>query len=358
MTGNCSGLVVRCLAAASVALLAFGTSVRADEPVSFKGKSVRMLIGFPVGGGTDQSARLVARFLSRYLPDEPVIVPQNMPGADGLQAMNYMAQQAGADGLTLFAGSASPVMPETLRGTAGIFYDPRKFAYIGGIANSGTVMVANRGAAERLARGGEPVALAQVGGVRTGAQMAVWGVAYLGWKLRWISGYPGTSELLLALRKGEVDMTDTADAKNLRGLLDEGFVGIVQSGVFAHGKLARRAAFPDIPLMSELLHGKLPTEGESSFQSWLETTQIGKFYALPPGTPAPYVAAWRQAFAKLGQDAEFARLAATQLDPDYVLVTEADLRQVITSVVETPDADIAFLDRLRAKVGVPGAKGK
>ena len=218
----------------------------AEETASFKGKTVRMIIGYPVGGGTDQTARLIARFLQRYLPDEPSIVAQNMPGADGMQAMNYMAQQVVADGLTLFAGSASPVMPQVVHGASGVFYDPSKFFYVGGIANTGTVMVATRDAQRRLMGGsGEPVALAQVGGVRTGGQMVVWGVAYLGWKVRWVSGYAGTSETTLALRKGEVDMADTADAKSIRGLIGENFVGVVQSGVFAQGKLQRRAGFPE-----------------------------------------------------------------------------------------------------------------
>jgi len=345
-----------CVAALIAAILLVAAPGRAEEAASFKNKSVRMLIGFPVGGGTDLSARLVARFLAKYLPDEPGIVPQNMPGADGMQSMNYMAQQAGTDGLTLFAGSAAPVMPEIMHGTPGVFYDPRKFLYVGGIANTGTVMVATRDAQKRLASGaGEPIALAQVGGVRTGGQMVVWGVAYLGWKVRWVSGYPGTAETLLALRKGEVDMTDTADANSVRSLLAEPqFTGVVQSGVFAQGKLARRTAFADIPLISELLEGKLPKEAESSFRSWLETTQIGKFFALAPGTPDAYVASYRQAFRKVAADPEFARLAAAQLDSDYVMLTPEDVRTVIEAVVETPDADIAFLNRLRSRIGVPG----
>jgi tripartite-type tricarboxylate transporter receptor subunit TctC len=343
--------VLACLVAGSTVARAAG------DAVSFKGKSVRLLIGYQVGGGTDLVGRLVGRFLTRYLPDQPALVPQNMPGADGLVAMNYTAQQVAADGLTLFVASASPVMPEIMHG-AGVLYDPATFLYIGGVANTGTVMVGSRTAQARLAMpGAEPVALAQVGGVRTGAQMVVWAVAYLGWNVKWVSGYPGTPELALALNKGEVDMTDTADARSLRTILaDPRFVGVVQTGIFANGKLARRAGFPDIPILSELLEGKLPKEAESAYRSWLETTQIGKFFALPPGTPDAVVAAYRTAFRKMEGDPEFKALAAAQLDSDYVMQTPEDVRDVITAVVATPEADLAFINQLRAKVGVPGAK--
>jgi len=332
-------------------------ALAAESTVSFKGKSVRLLIGYQVGGGTDLVARLVGRFLTRYLPGQPALVPQNMPGADGLVAMNYTAQQVAADGLTLFVASASPVMPEIMHGS-GVFYDPASFLYIGGIANTGTVMVASREARARLATpGAQPVALAQVGGVRTGAQMVVWAVAYLGWNVKWVSGYPGTPELALALNKGEVDMTDTADAKSLRTILaDPRFVGVVQTGVFADGKLMRRAGFPDIPTLSELLEGKLPKEAEAAYRSWLETTQIGKFFALPPGTPEAMVAAYRAAFRKMQDDPEFKALAAAQLDSDYVMQTPDDVRDVIKAVVATPETDLAFINQLRVKVGVPGAK--
>src|SRR5437667_11726845 len=100
MLQTSSPVVGRWVVAALVGAVSLAAApLRAEEPVSFKGKSVRLLIGFPVGGGTDVSARLVARFLAKYLPDEPVIVPQNMPGADGMQSMNYMAQQVATDGL-------------------------------------------------------------------------------------------------------------------------------------------------------------------------------------------------------------------------------------------------------------------
>ena len=69
------------------------SAAAAQEPVSFRGKTVTMIIGFAAGGGTDAFGRLAASFLGTYLPGAPTIVVRNMPGADGVTAMNYLVQQ-------------------------------------------------------------------------------------------------------------------------------------------------------------------------------------------------------------------------------------------------------------------------
>src|SRR3954463_6532058 len=69
----------------------------------FKGKTVRMLIGFGPGGGYDLYARLVAQHMSRHLPGNPAIVPQNMPGAGSLLVANYLVDVAPRDGTVLGA---------------------------------------------------------------------------------------------------------------------------------------------------------------------------------------------------------------------------------------------------------------
>src|SRR5438128_12535328 len=85
----------------SCALLA----ARADEPVSFQGKTITMIVGSPAGGGTDTSARLIASLLANHLPGRPAVVVRNIPGAQGITAMNYFVKQVAPDGLTLMTAS-------------------------------------------------------------------------------------------------------------------------------------------------------------------------------------------------------------------------------------------------------------
>src|SRR5262245_50837701 len=230
--------------------LTYNVPALAQESTAFRGKSVRMIVGSVAGGITDVGARTVSRFIGKYLPDTPNVFVQNIPAANGIAAANYFYQQTAPDGLTFLAGSSSQVTPDVIRTNPAVRYDPARFAFIGGVQNAGTLLVVARGARERLtSRTGPPAIMAQVGGTRTGALIAVWGAEYLGWNVRWVTGYQGTPQTIMALSRGEADMVDTAGANMLETLLKTGnFVPVVQAGVVVNGKLTRREAFPDVPL--------------------------------------------------------------------------------------------------------------
>jgi len=316
-----------------------------------------MIVGSVAGGVTDVGARLIARYVGKYLPQSPVIVVQNMPAANGIAAANYFYQQAAPDGLTLLSGSSSQVTPDVIRNNPAARYDPARFVFVGGVQNAGSLLLVTRAAKDRLMPGAMPVVMAQVGGARTAALMAVFAAEYLGWNLRWVTGYQGTPQVVFALTKGEADMFDTAGVGAIWPLIARGdLVPIMQTGVVVNGRLSRRDTFPDVPLLSETLAGKLPASAERAFESWLRTVQIGKYYALPPKTPAPYVAAYRQAFEAMQNDPEFPPQARTALDPDFVMMSAADTKKLIEDLVATPNEDLEFLARLRNKYGLPAGE--
>jgi len=337
-----------------LALIGLIVSAHAQE-ASFAGKTVRMIVGSTAGGVTDVGARLVARFIGKYLPQGPAIVVQNMPAANGIAAANYFYQQVAPDGATFLAGSSSQVTPDVVRTNPAVRYDPAKFAFIGGIENAGTLLIAARPALARLAAGADPpVVMGQVGGARTAGLIAVWGAEYLGWKLRWVTGYQGTPQLVFALQRGEADMMDTASYGVIEPLLAQGgFAAVLQTGVFVKGGLTRREGFADVPLLTQLLDGKLTGATRSAFESWLRTVEIGKYYALPPNTPAEYLAAYRTAFERMQDDPEFRELARKAIDPDYVMMSAADTRNLIEDLVATPAEALEFINRLRHKYGLP-----
>jgi len=342
--------------AAAVALASvLSFAAHAQDEVSFRGKSVRMIVGSTAGGVTDVGARTVARFLGKYLPQSPAIVVQNMPAANGIAAANYFYQQVAPDGLTFLAGSSSQITPEVIRTNPAVRYDPAKFAFIGGVQNAGTLLIVAKSAQDRLLnRSGEPVVMAQVGGARTAALIAVLGAEYLGWNLRWVTGYQGTPQVLLALMNGEADMLDTAGMGPIEPLLKSGrFVPFLQTGVFAQGRLRRRDGFPDVPLLGEMLDGKLNGPATRAVDSWLKTLQVGKYYALPPRTPALYLAAYRDAFSRMQDDPEWRQQAMATLDRDYVMMSAEETSALISDLVATTDDNLEFLNRLRNKYGLP-----
>src|SRR6476620_4404241 len=130
-------------------LVAASSSATAAEPVSFKGKTVTMIIGFAAGGGTDLSGRLIAAYLGKYLPGEPTVIVQNMPGAEGMTAMNFFANQSKPDGLTLTMGSGSVADPINFRKPQAK-YDPSKFLFVGGTGRGGTIAIISNEAEKHL----------------------------------------------------------------------------------------------------------------------------------------------------------------------------------------------------------------
>ena len=134
---------------ALIASLAGVSFSAAAQEVDFKGKSIIVLVGSEVGGGTDASARLIAPFLQKYLPGQPSVVVQNVPGAGGIKAANFFVQQAKPDGLTALNGSISMLDPLTA-GTKNSQYDTKTLRFIGGIGRGGGAIFATKDAAERL----------------------------------------------------------------------------------------------------------------------------------------------------------------------------------------------------------------
>src|SRR4051794_18232780 len=106
-----------------LAALAGGISILATiasaASADFKGKTVEVVVGSASGGGTDTTARLIVPYIQKHLPGNPVMVIRNMPGAEGVTALNYVVQQTRPDGLTLIVGSNSQLSPVTYKGANG-----------------------------------------------------------------------------------------------------------------------------------------------------------------------------------------------------------------------------------------------
>ena len=154
----------------------------AEEPVSFKGKTITMIVASAPGGGTDTSGRLIAPLLANLLPGQPSVIVRNIPGAEGVTAMNYFVKQVAPDGLTITMGSTTQADPMLYRKPQSQF-DPTKFSPIGGVGRGGTVLLIRKEAEARLHdRSAKPVIMGALSGVpRSGMQMTAWGIAYLDW---------------------------------------------------------------------------------------------------------------------------------------------------------------------------------
>src|SRR5215213_4728151 len=112
-----------------------GAPAKADPVADFyRGKTVNVLIGVAPGGEYDLHARLIARYIGKYIPGNPTVVPQNMTGAGGLRMANYLYEVAPKDGTSIgMIANAFPAMQAV--GIPGVQFDAAQMHWLGSIAS-------------------------------------------------------------------------------------------------------------------------------------------------------------------------------------------------------------------------------
>lgn len=278
-------------------LLALLPRAYAQQP-SFAGRTVTIIVGYTPGGGYDRIARMVARHLPKYLPGNPTVIVQNMPGANSLVAANHVYGVARPDSLTMGVFNRNLVLGQLAK-VDGVRFDMSKFAWIGSPANENTILVIRSELPQRtiddLKRSREPVIIGATGPGANTFDFPLLLKAFLGANLRIISGYPASAEIMLAIERKEVDGRAGSYA-SIKPFLDRGIVrALVRS----------RASIPAIE--------KLPVDEELTSDPRAKAVMalrsvpeiIGRPFVAPPGTPADVVQALREGLSKVTKDREF-----------------------------------------------------
>jgi tripartite-type tricarboxylate transporter receptor subunit TctC len=337
-----------------------GSMALAQDSPSFADKTVTFLVGATAGGSTDTSARLIAPYLAQHLPGAPAGVVQNKPGAKGMTAMNMFAQQVAPDGLTAIIGSGSQIDPINYR-VPQSHYDPSAFAIVGGIGIGGSVMIIRNEALPRLTdKSASPVVVGTISGVpRSGMQMAAWGADYLGWNIKWITGYRGNPELMLAFERGEVDMTAFANTTLKPALLDKSrYTILYQSGSHAASVPAAMPALSGVPLFAKAMEGKIKEPlAQKAFEYWRNISSINNWVALPPNTPNGIVETYRAAFRKTMADPGFLARAAKMGD-DVSVVSPDSMEAVVKTLAMLPPEALGYMKQMLARQGLVVDEGK
>src|SRR5262245_34431604 len=207
---------IRCLLGLAAAILAAAPGNAQPVADFYRGKTLRMLIGYGPGGGYDIYGRLVAEFLPRYLPGNPTIIAQNMPGAGSFVAAKYLYEVAPRDG-TVFGSLAQTLALDSMT-NANAKVDVAKMPYVGRV-------VTNIDVGATLARTGiksfadvraKQYNVGVSGGGSTTVLFPTALNAFAGAKFKLIRGYSGTIDILLAMERGEVDIVG---AYGLPGIL-------------------------------------------------------------------------------------------------------------------------------------------
>jgi tripartite-type tricarboxylate transporter receptor subunit TctC len=295
--------LLRSLAGAALTALAAVSPVRAQDAVAqfYKGKQINLYIGTSPGGGYDTYARLLARRFSSYIPGNPAIIPQNMPGAGSNKLASFMYSVAPKDGTAVGAIFSGAIL-QPLVGDTPTQHDPSKFIYLGNANNEVFVCFARADAPAKTFQDTFSKELI-IGATNEGGStrdFAAMLINVLGSKLRIVTGYAGSNEIMLAIERNEV----------------QGLCGVGWSSIAAQhaqwltngfGKLIAQLATKGHPEMNKmgvpLAIDFAKTDEDRKVMELIYSQLIfGRPYVLPPGTPPDRVAALRKAFMAALQD--------------------------------------------------------
>jgi tripartite-type tricarboxylate transporter receptor subunit TctC len=274
----------------------------------YKGKIVKIIVGVPPGGNYDISARLMARYLGNYIPGHPSVVVQNLGGAGGLVVANRLySDKSESDGLTLAVIERS-VAQLAIQGDPNARFDPLKFNWLGSMSSyqddAYLLLVNADHPAKAVADLDKPGVQTRIGGGNAGSSnrhFAAIAKDVLGLKIDVVRGYPGATNIFLAMQRGEVDgqvigygssragQQALWDAHKLRPLIQ-------------FGRSERLKEFPDVPTGREL--AKTPNA-----LALIEFAELAFFMAMPmlapPDIPADRAAALKAAFMAMCKDPAF-----------------------------------------------------
>lgn len=318
------------------ALLATDGVARAEGPAEFyKGKSVAFVVASGAGGGYDLYARVIARYYPKYLAGHPGFVVQNMPGASGVRAMNYLYNVSSKDGLVIgMLPNFSSLAP--FYNVSQAQFDSTRFNWLGSPSQEHSVFVLwhetpfNSVAEAR----GREIILGSAGAAGTGAFYArVLGTVF-GLKFKLIQGYGGLGDAFLAMERGEIQGYPSVFWNTLKSTKED---WVKQRKVKF---LVQWSRSPDPELKSVPYAGDLATNDDD--RRMIEVAagplKLGRPIAAPPGVPPDRLAALKAGLEGSFTDAGYFKDCKQQNLDCSAPVKGEELAEVIARVYAAPDS--------------------
>jgi tripartite-type tricarboxylate transporter receptor subunit TctC len=320
------------VAAALAATLA-GPAQAQSPDQAFAGKTITIYVGYTAGGSYDLYGRLISRHLGQHLPGRPTVVVQNMPGAGSLKAANFLYEVAPKDGTALGVVVESTALEQALSNPAAQ-YDAAKFIYVGRVATSNNIFMMWHTAKVQSIEDAkkESAILAGTGPGSIAETVPKLLNALVGTKFKLISGYPASTEAMLAMERGEVDGASSSWAAVKVSKQD--WLRDKKMRIWLQTTPERASELPDTPSLGEI--GNTP-EDKQVFALYASGSAIGRSLIGPPGIAAERVKALREGFDAMVKDPEFGadiEKINVELDP----LPGAAVAQLVEKTLAVPKA--------------------
>ena len=287
-------------------LLCANSLTQAQSEPFYNGKTVRIIVGFTPGGFYDRWARLLSRYMPKYIPGNPNFIVQNMPGASSVIAANYVYNLAKADGLTILVPINSLYLDQIV-GRKEVKFDVRKFEFIGTQEKAPTLLYFRADSPfktlDDIIKAKEPPKCGSTGTASTGYLLAkIMDEAFKA-RLNTVSGYQGGAEIDVAVERGEIicrgmDIPPHFGREPFDSWHKKGFDRhILQSGP------KRDPRMGDAPTLFELMDQfKTPEVMRGVARVIMASGDFGRPMLIGPGNPPDRVKILREAYAKAMHD--------------------------------------------------------
>ncbi len=303
-------IVCASLALAGTAVVAAPTAAQGVAEF-YKGKTIAILMGTQPGGSYDLYGRVIGEHLSRYIPGNPNIIMEHMPGAGGVTAGNHVYGPGPQDGTKILLSHSIP-LAEKLE-PKGVRFESAKFQWLGTFdAIAHTMAIWHDSQVNTIdVLKTKPLVIGSFAKTHLTYQWPAMMKHVLGTSYQVITGYRSGSDLNLAMERGEVHGW-AASWENLAGTRPQ-WLTEKKVSVPVSFTLERKKQIPDVPTLLELA----PPDKKDVVEFLASGTPFGRAMAVGPGVPADRVAALRKAFDDVMKDPVFlAEAAKRKLDID------------------------------------------
>ena len=336
------------LGATAFACLALVTATQARAqsiPEFYRGKQISLVTSASVGGGYDQYARLLAKHMQRHIPGEPNIIVQNMVGAEGLRAANFLYNVAPQDGTVIGGLSRNTGLARFYDfNNAGIQFDARRFYWLGSPQQEIGLFILSTKSGLRSLDDLKTREVTISSTARNSPSTIYSHIlnATIGTKLKPIEGYDGSQACLMAVERGEVDAHvsggSSAPFRNrIAPWLSNG-----EAKVIMQMGMKRDASFPDVPTAIEV---ESAAADKQLFEIAFAEQVMGRPFVLPPGVPLDRVGTLRSAFDATMEDPQFLNDASMQ-KADVDPVGGEEINALLDRVYSAPPDIVARIREL------------
>jgi tripartite-type tricarboxylate transporter receptor subunit TctC len=288
------------IALAATVLGIFGSGLCFADPVTdfYKGKTVTIIVGAAPGGIYDLTARAMAQHLRRYIPGNPVVIVQNMPGASHVVATEYSYNLAPRDGTSLLVVQPSVILNKFMNPSAK--YDVQDWTWIGRaekLTNVGVVW--HTSPVRTLGDARERELIFGANSVTGPTSLIPWALNRLaGTRIKVIEGYDSEVASILAMQRGEIEGLGNAAVGDISQWLENGEM----RALYTTG-IARLASLSDVPTIVEVVQNE---QDRPIMNLIAGLSEIGITLMAPPGIPVERVTALQSAFGSMTKDQAFA----------------------------------------------------